>query len=231
MASTSVPHCISECKHGRSDKGEMIRCCLCAVWYHEDCLGLQEHDRGVWPCPSCRKLNSRVEDLSQNMGTLIKMITDIKAILTTTNAKDEEEKARLLSENATLVKENMDMRKTNSELNIKVNSLTWKNFRNCGQRSHVLIGSSIVRDVDEDKLIDTEVICKRGGSVSDVKAAVEELNPGYDSMTLIVRGNDCEAKPAKSIETILKSYDDLIVAAKEKSQIVRVSSICPRLTS
>ena len=61
-------HCTAECKHGGSEKGDMIRCCLCATWYHEVCVDLKEHDRGVWPCPSCRQLNSRVEDMAKNVN-------------------------------------------------------------------------------------------------------------------------------------------------------------------
>ena len=33
--------------HSGRSKGEMIRCCLCANWFHEDCVGIKsEDDRG-----------------------------------------------------------------------------------------------------------------------------------------------------------------------------------------
>ena len=129
------------------------------------------------------------------------------------------------------MKENNELRKANAELTIQVNSLKWKSFRNSNQRNHVVIGSSIIRDVDQEKLLDTDVKCKRGGCISDVKSVVEQLTPGYESVTLLVGGNDCEAKPIKSADAILKSYSELIDVAKEKCQTVKVSSICPRLNS
>ena len=209
----------------------MVRCCLCATWFHEDCLGLDIHDRGVWPCFACRQLNKKVDELGNNFTTLMNMVSDMNKLLTTVNAKHQEEKSKIVEENLMLSNENKELRKTISDLNMKVNSLTWKSFRKSGQRSHVLIGSSIVRDVREEKLIDTEVICKRGGCISDAKTAVEQLTPGYESVTLIIGGNDCEAKPPKPAETIVKSYRELIDAAQEKCQRVTVSSICPRLSS
>ena len=91
----------------------------------------------------------------------------------------------------------------------------------------MLIGSSIVRDVREEKLVDTEVICKRGGYISEAKTAVKQLTPGYES--LIIGGNDCEAKPPKPAEAIVKSYRELIDAAQEICQ--GLHSICPWLSS
>ena len=82
-----------------------------------------------------------------------------------------------------------------------------------------------------ETLLDTDVKCKHGGCISDVKSVVEQLTPGYESVTLLVGGNDCEAKPIKSADAILKSYSELIDVAKEKCQTVKVSSICPRLNS
>ena len=33
--------------HSGRNKGEMIRCCLCANWFYEDCVGIKsEDDRG-----------------------------------------------------------------------------------------------------------------------------------------------------------------------------------------
>ena len=49
----------------------MLPMCICANWYHEDCLNLKEHDRvGEWPCPSCRQMNQRIERLIKNCGLL-----------------------------------------------------------------------------------------------------------------------------------------------------------------
>jgi hypothetical protein len=165
------------------------------------------------------------------MQKVLNLVSDIKTVFQVTAAKHEDERAKLSQTNAVLVKENDQLRKANAELTMKVNSLTWKSFRNLGQQSHALIGSSIIRDVAEEKLADTEVICKRGAHVSGLKSTVENLTPGYETITLVVGGNDCDATTPKPVEEIVKSYSQLIDVAKEKCQTVRVSSICPRLIS
>ena len=223
--------CIPECKHRGASSGPMIRCCLCAKWYHEDCLSLTEDDHGVWPCPVCRQINTRVENLSGNVSSILDMVSEIRRILLSHQTKYEGEISKLKEDNGKLLQENKDLRQTVADLRTSVNKLTWKSFRKDGQRSHVLIGSSIIRDVTEEKLHDTEVICKRGGNISDVKTVVENLNPGYESITLVVGGNDCGASSPKPAENIVSSFGGLIDSAKSKSQDVIVTSICPRLTS
>ena len=83
----------------------------------------------------------------------------------------------------------------------------------------------------EEKLKDTEVICKRGGCISDVKTVVDGLTPGYESIILIVGGNDCDANPPKEAEAIVQSYSERIDSTRKKCQKVKVTSICPRLSS
>ena len=56
-----------------------------------------------------------------------------------------------------------------------------------------------------------------------------------DKSTLdqVVGGNDCNeaSRGAGDVQDILETYAALITAAKEKSEAITVSSICPRLTS
>ena len=44
--------CISLCKHRGGDKGDTVRCCLCAAWFHELCVGITtDVDGGSGPAP------------------------------------------------------------------------------------------------------------------------------------------------------------------------------------
>ena len=151
------------------------------------------------------------------------MVSEVTKLLNTSNVKHQEAMVDLKKENASLNRENKELRMKNGELNLKINSLTWKSFRKSGQCSHALIGSSIIRDVAQDNLVDTEVICKRGARISDIKSAVEQLTPGYETITLVTGGNDCEDEPARPAEAIVKSYGELIDAAKMKCQSVTSS--------
>ena len=57
----------------------------------------------------------------------------------------------------------------------RLNALTWKTFRESDQQKALFIGSSIVRDVDENKLHDTDVQCLPGGQIADVKRKIGAL--------------------------------------------------------
>ena len=96
-------------------------------------------------------------------------------------------------------------------------------------RSQLIIGSSIIRDIDQGKLQDTDVICIPGGTIDTVKQRISSLDHKYEHITLVVGGNDCDVKPAVPPKSVVDSYTDLIDSAKGKANYVNVSSICPRL--
>ena len=46
------------------------------------------------------------------------------------------------------------------------------------------------------------------------------MTPGYENVTLVVRGNDCQAGPPKPAEDIVKFYSELTDAAQRKGHTV-----------
>ncbi len=70
---------ILQCKHKHREANEMIRCCMCAVWFHEECVGINsEAEHGVWPCPECRQLTTRVTSLIQQATNLNNLTEQLK---------------------------------------------------------------------------------------------------------------------------------------------------------
>ena len=70
--------CIPGCKHKKGKSGgDMIRCCLCARWFHGKCLELSADDMGgVWACFSCRRLGG---DLQHTNTKLAPSLTTLSA--------------------------------------------------------------------------------------------------------------------------------------------------------
>ena len=65
--------CVKDCKFNgkKSGGGDFIRCCLCAEWYHEKCVGIKSNESpGLWPCPNCRTMASDVKLLSESVKKL-----------------------------------------------------------------------------------------------------------------------------------------------------------------
>ena len=51
------------------------------------------------------------------------------------------------------------------------------------------------------------------------------MTPGYETVTLVVRGNDCQAGPPKPAEDIVKFYSELTDAAQRKGHTVSFNSM------
>ena len=80
------------------------------------------------------------------------------------------------------------LRKDVVMLNEQAATLMWRTFRQPSQPSSLLIGSSLVRNVSRDKLVDTDVICLPGGNLADVKRKLEQQPSGFDTITVQAGG-------------------------------------------
>jgi hypothetical protein len=216
-------HCVQNgCKHDGKAADDMIRCVLCTVWFHHTCVDIDPSTPdGVWSCPSCRNIYKDVNSIKQSVaqinGTLA-IQSDILVGLRDSLKSKNDECERLRQENTELRKKTDELTKRLDEASIHTKS--------------VLLGSSIIREVDEEKLINTDVVCKRGGTIEDIREEVNKLpDECYSHLSLVIGGNDCDKNPPKPAKDIVEKYGELISAAKEKARSVTVSSICPRFQS
>ena len=204
----------------------MIRCCLCASWFHEECVGIQcDADRGgVWPCPECRQNGTRVKTLIGTVEGLVSAVRVIGEQLASSEKERRDERIRTEERAMALHKEVVTLKE-------QVATLTWRTFRQPGQPSSLLLGSSLVRNVSRDKLVDTDVTCLPGGKLADVKRKLEQLPCGFDTITVLAGGNDCDTSPPPSAEAVVEGYSAVIDTALVKARTVTVSSVCPRFTT
>ncbi len=73
-----------------------------------------------------------------------------------------------------------------------------------------MIGDSTIRDIDENRLLDTKVISKAGASVNDVNSVVDRLPDKYPMIALVVGENNCDNNSAdKTPEDITNSLGSL----------------------
>ena len=181
------------------------------------------------PCNEvCRQMAC---DLQYLMTTVESLTDTVDKLSNKVTRNNDTQVDNLTLINDKLERENATLRNSVAELTQKLNSATWRSFRTSTHKNNLLIGSSIIREVDAGKLLDTEVVCKPGGTINTLKHQMDELNNGYKNITLVVGGNDCDSTPTSDPATIVTNYQALIDSAKSKSDHVVVSSICPRLTS
>ena len=165
-----------------------------------------------------------LKTLTKSLDELHKEQSKMKSEL-----KDKDEKI------TELIKENAELKSRIGSMTQSNNALHWQGLSPVQPQNPntLLIGSSIIRDVDENKLLNTKCICIPGGYVSDVKEAVAKF-PTTNKMrhiVLVVGGNDCEGGKSNNLTPttdILSKYEELIKCATEVSSSVVVSSVCPR---
>ena len=168
---------------------------------------------------------------------------DIKiANHTTANNENRKSQQKLMDSLKVKTDEHLVVTRDNHELRLKVNELTsrldaqqWQRFRHKSSDTTILLGSSIIKDIDETKLQKTEVISKSGGFIKDIASVVSDKasNDPYARAILVVGGNDCDSRTPlngddRSASDIIEEYRSLVQQTKLKAKSVTISSICPR---
>ena len=142
-----------------------------------------------------------------------------------TELKDKNDKiSELMKENAELKTKIISLTQSNSALH-------WQGISYAQQNSEtLLIGSSLIRDIDESKQLNTKCICIPGGRIADAVTKLPTTNK-MQRIVLVVGGNDCDGGKDNNHDTatadILSKCEALIKCATEVSLSIAVSSICP----
>jgi len=116
-----------------------------------------------------------------------------------------------------------------SELSDLLAKTRWENFRT---QNTLLLGDSLIRDVDPHKLSKTKVISISGGKVTDASDKLLNLQ-NFRSIVLCIGTNNC-SDPNMDIDQVTQSYRVLCQAAIDRVPFptdVTISSIPPRVDS
>ncbi|VDI49573.1 Hypothetical predicted protein [Mytilus galloprovincialis] len=95
----------------------------------------------------------------------------------------------------------------------------------------LLIGSSIIRDINKNKFIlDTDPICVRGGKTNDITQRLLALPKDTELKNIIIQAgsNDCCSSNFES-DKFNEDYKILVATAKSVCENVVISGMCPRL--
>ena len=226
--------CTNSCLHHGHHKGkEMIRCCACAIWVHTDCIAnVEEYLPGVWPCFDCRKLPTNVSQLSKSISNLTQLVVNLTNTVTLLKEKHDSDMVEMKAMYEKLVVENNELR--NRFVDTSATPASIKTPQN-SPSSHgtLVIGSSIVRDIDERKLVATRCISIGGGRIKNIHDKLDTSTNGRLSrLIILVGGNDCDGQsPSTDVTNLLAQYRDLIADAKMLADSVTICSVCPRQRS
>ena len=216
--------CITGCRHRTRGGGELIRCCLCGKWYHIKCLKLtKEECAGLWPCSECRNIAGDVKIVKNNVQTLVLTVQKLVD-------SHSRELIDLRDRCDKLEQDNITLLAQNKSLEVELAAL-----RNVSSTQHegpsLLIGSSLIIDIDAAKLEDTNVVSLSGGRIDDVTEYLTKTDTKFKSVTLVVGGNDCAARTdPEPVAELVQKYSDMTKEAKRLADDIRVSTVIPRIT-
>ena len=150
---------------------DMIQCSVCAEWFHIECVGMKKDAIvGIWQSPSCRQIPTLIRTIVSMIDKLTKTVNTIAVTnlqLTTALANKEAECNALVSDNKTL--------------SIKVASLTTKLSKRSWEfytaRPTLLIGDSLIRNFDENKLENIVVRSMSGATIRLMHEFSRERQP------------------------------------------------------
>ena len=187
----------------------------------------RERHWGAWHCLDCGRMPLEVKDMNSKIDTL----TDLVRSLIENGNEDRQtnrENVRKLDE------ENTVLRHQNEVLTREVNELKRRlNVRKTEQNKSLILGSSIIRNIDEKKLDNTEIRCLRGAKVKDLNKELQQAKSAgkkYTQIILLGGGNDAAQKPEDiDLESVLECYECAINTAKDMSSNIAIAAIPPRL--
>ena len=238
-----VEYCKIGCKFDRKEKKsgrqlEMIRCSFCLHWYHNECMGLRnDANPEIWPCTSCCMLFNDIADIKNRLDGTMKHLQES---LERANRDIDQRKLDLKEANKNCDSMRSECRKLHDEMNtmrIRIAELerdikhkTWQTFRN---KQSMLIGDSLIRDIDENKLVKTVVKSVPGAKVAEIQSEFQEAACGVDQLSKIficAGTNDCTSMEC-DIAAVTTTYEAMIgemLKNVDKPSDVIVSSVPPR---
>ena len=227
-----------DCLHkDNPDGGDQIRCILCCTWHHIDCVSVLKKDmKALWTCFKCRQIAQSVcqmqgtlNEMQQTQTELLNLIRDMKDQM-----RDETEQRTKIENELLAVK--IELKTANDKLlkldedKSEVTTAPKKQTAPVAAppKPSLLVGTSLLRNVDSQKLNNYEVIAKGGATIGDLNIALSALpeDKSYGEIVIIGGSIDVEKKTAKNIA---EDYQLLCVTASLHADKVTICSIPPRI--
>ena len=209
----------------------MVRCCQCASWLHVDCIAVKEEFvAGVWCCFVCRTMPSRIIQLQESVSTLLQTVHLLRGEITSVKHQHTKDFEVMQDTHSKIQEENKELLNRIKDLS----SNTPIHVSSQEPKSHgtLLLGSSIIRDVDATKLVATKCVSISGGGIKDIHAALDKYPAlhKFGNITLAVGGNDCDnlEQEGNDVTPLIEQYRELIESAKMRADTITISSVCPR---
>ena len=98
-----------------------------------------------------------------------------------------------------------------------------------GKRKDLVMGSSVIRDIDAYKIENTDITCIKSGKIRDIHEQLKATTKDYEKISIIVGGNDCDSKSGTTpTEELMSQYSAMVADARLQCPDVRLVTMLPR---
>lgn len=239
--------CTSSCQFDHMDKGKetkTVECSLCLEKFHKHCVGLRPSSKpAFWSCSSCKEIpnllkalmlkseshESEIEGLRTENGTLTQLVNEQRTEIDNLRSK-------LLSVGSPTTHVNIDPASkatasaTSPEGNTTAPASSVRDVKR-GKKT-LLIGDSMIRDIDERGLLNTHVKCIRGGTIANVKEELQTMDPKtYEAIIIHIGTNNCSS--TSKLEEGEANLKELVTDLNRRAPTTKkvLSTVCPRTDS
>ena len=207
---TQTIDCTLSCKYRHRSTGTMTRCCICMLWFHDDCVTVESSDLTsvIWNCPTCRRLPVIVTEIQCQLQALSQTNDDLVKHLSRKVAEADE------------------LNRENAALRDRLKQLESAHGAPIKKKTTLLIGDSMVKNIDS---IDSgnRVTCKPGATMDDISLLLSDLSSKgerFEDIIIHCGTNNCQNDDSD----IGGKTELLLTVAKDIGQKVTISSVCPR---
>lgn len=238
--STTNRHCMgSQCHFKEETTGRnQIRCIICCIWHHIDCVSVEKGEmKMIWTCPQCRELTPIVRGLSSEIKELKSSQDKMMEMLKIISAKLQSESDMKIKAQEELAGARSQLTELNRQLEIQQTQLNGlakapppdppQPTPSAPPMPNLLLGTSLLRNVDPKKVKNWDIIAKGGAKIEDLQKEIEGLPEDKEYNEVIIVAGSVDLEEKNEAEIIL-DYQSLCVSAMLKSSKVMISSILPR---
>ena len=241
-AITCTDTCLVSRGHGKDGKAQ--ECCLCGESYHYICVGITRKP-AVWFCAKCKGMPDKLQELTKQVErqcttigkqqvtntALYKQITTLTNELKTLKSRPAD--APVPPQTTIPPKKDAADTKPNTKSKPTTTApskpTTTASKKKEVTTKNLLIGDSMIGDINPRGLTETTVKCLRGAKIAKVSEELANMSVhSFDAIILHVGTNNCTSDTevdagAKDLDALLHSLNQ-----RAPNTLKIVSSIIPR---
>ena len=223
---SSTPLCFRNCRRAYDKRFSQIRCALCARQFHMKCVTEQEPNfdaRSAYRCDTCKLFPVNILQHIDALNNAMQEMAIAQQAMHRVISRKLDELATQADESK---RENELLRAKVTDMTTQLQQKQWPTHR---PQQTVVVGTSLVKHMDENKLQHTRVICLPGAKLQWIAKTVRNLPPDTACNRLVVVAGGNDVADSKELQDAVNDYETVITEAKKRFTSVVISSVPPRL--